>query len=386
VPWATDPQFARSLSGVLGTPVVDGNRVLSLVDGEVFSPSMLEAIRSAQRSITLESYIYWSGGVGHEFTEALAAKAREGVKVHLIADWVGSRYLKGRDLAALREAGVEFQWFNRLSLFHVRRLNHRDHRKILVVDGHVGFIGGAGVGDVWRASPGLPEPWRDAFFKVEGPVVAQLQAIFALNWLKVTGRSLAGPEYFPELAPVGELSAQAFTGDPRAGSDHVRLMYLMAFASARQSIRLSMAYFVPCDLTLRELVAACERGVTVEIIVPGRHMDSPPVQPASRARWGKLLKAGARLYQYQPSMYHCKGLIVDDAWVSVGSANLDPRSLHSNDEANLNVFSSEFAMEQRRVFEEDKARSCEVTYEAWKRRSFFKRLTEWLVVPFTPLL
>jgi cardiolipin synthase len=385
-PPVTDPQFARSLEGVLGMPVVASNRVTSLVDGGQFFPDMLEAIRAARHSITLESYIYWSGEVGSQFTEALAAKAQAGVKVHLLVDWVGSRHLTGRDLDTLRKAGVEARVFNPLSLLHLTRFNHRDHRKILVVDGRVGFIGGAGVADVWQASAESPEPWRDAFFRLEGPAVAQLQAIFAQNWLKVSGRAIAGPEYFPELSPAGDTPTQAFAGDPRSGSDRVRLMYLLAFASAHRSIRLSMAYFVPDNLTLQELVAARERGVSVEIIVPGKDMDSPPVRPASRSRWGKLLKAGARLYEHQASMYHCKVLIVDDAWVSVGSSNLDPRSLQTNDEANLNVFSAGFAAGQIAVFEADKARSREVTWAQWKHRSFWKRLNEWLVTPFTPLL
>ena len=386
VPPVTDPQFARSLGGLLDAPVVASNRVTSLINGEQFFPAMLEAIRGARESITLESYIYWSDEVGSEFTEALTAKAQAGVKVRLLLDWIGSRHLKGRDLDALREAGVEVRLFSRFSPLHLGRLNHRDHRKILVVDGTVGFIGGAGVGDVWRAGVDTPEPWRDAFFQVEGPVVAQLQAIFAQNWLKVTGQALTGPEHFPELVPAGDVAAQAFAGDPRAGNDRVRLMYLMAFASARRSIRLSMAYFIPCDLTLQELIAACERGVAVEIILPGKDMDSPPVRPASRAKWGEMLKAGARIYEYQPSMYHCKGLIVDEAWVSVGSANLDSRSFRYNDEANLNVFSSEFAADQSRVFEADKARSREVSYDEWRRRSFWKRLMEWMTAPFGPLL
>jgi len=386
VPPVTDPQFARSLGGLLDAPVVASNRVTSLINGEQFFPAMLEAIRGARESITLESYIYWSDEVGSEFTEALTAKAQAGVKVRLLLDWIGSRHLKGRDLDALREAGVAVRLFSRFSPLHLGRLNHRDHRKILVVDGTVGFIGGAGVGDVWRADVDTPEPWRDAFFQVEGPVVAQLQAIFAQNWLKVTGQALTGPEHFPELVPAGDVAAQAFAGDPRAGNDRVRLMYLMAFASARRSIRLSMAYFIPCDLTLQELIAACERGVAVEIILPGKDMDSPPVRPASRAKWGEMLKAGARIYEYQPSMYHCKGLIVDEAWVSVGSANLDSRSFRYNDEANLNVFSSEFAADQSRVFEADKARSREVSYDEWRRRSFWKRLMEWMTAPFGPLL
>lgn len=386
VPAVSDPQFERSLSALLDAPVVPGNQVTALPNGDRFFPSMLEAIRGARRSITLETYIYWSGRVGRQFTEALTNRAHAGVKTRLILDSIGSRYLKGGDLDALRAAGVEVGMFNRFSLLHPGRVNHRDHRKILVVDGAIGFVGGAGVADIWEGDADAPDHWRDAFFRVEGPVVARLQAIFADNWLKVTGQVLAGPEFFPELAPAGDLPAQAFSGDPRAGTDHVRLMYLMAFAGARKNIRLSMAYFIPCDLTRDELVAACERGVAVEIIVPNGHIDSRVVLPASRARWGALLKAGARIYEYQPTMYHCKGLIVDDAWVSVGSANLDNRSLSSNDEANLNVYSARFAAEQIGIFDADKARSREVTYEAWKHRSFWKRLAEWLTWPVRPLL
>jgi cardiolipin synthase A/B len=386
VPAVTDPQFARSLGALLDAPLVASNRVTSLLNGDQFFPAMLEAIRGARQSITFESYIYQSGRVSDQFTEALAQRARAGVKIRVLLDSIGSRHLKGRDLDALRAAGADVRMFNRFSLLHPGRLNHRDHRKIVVVDGAIGFIGGAGVGDMWEGNADAPNHWRDAFFRVEGPVVAQLQGIFADNWLKVTGQALAGPVFFPQLAPAGDHPAQAFAGDPRAGDDHVRQMYLMAFAGARQSIRLSLAYFVPCDLTLRELVAAAERGVKVEIIMPGRRTDSEGVRPASRAKWGDLLAAGARLYEYRPTMYHCKGLIVDDVWVSVGSANLDNRSLSVNDEANLNVYSAEFAAEQIRFFEADKLRSREVTYEQWKHRSIWKHLSEWLTLPIRPLL
>jgi cardiolipin synthase len=371
---------------LLGAPVTPGNRVDALVNGDQFFPAMLAAIRNARQSITLETYIYRSGEMGQRFADALAERAQAGVEVCVLIDWIGSRGVDRRDLGQMRQAGATVKIFNRLACCNPGRANHRDHRKLLIVDGQVGFIGGAGVADFWRGNAESPEHWRDAFFRVEGPVVAQMQAVFLENWRKVTGEVRVGEAFFPPLEPRGDALAQAFQDAAGDGGDHMQMMYLLAFRAARQSIRLAMAYFVPSDLETAALVAACRRGVQVEIVLPGPRMQSRQVRPASRARWGALLQAGARIYEYQPTMYHAKTLIVDDVWGSVGSANLDPRTFRYNDEANLNVWSAAFAAEQVRVFEADKARCREITYAEWKRRSVWRRSQEYLVTPMVPLL
>lgn len=377
-----DPQFLRSMGSLVGPPLVGGNRITGLVNGDQIFPSMLAAIRGAQKSITLETYIYWTGEVGEQFTAALAERARAGVKVHVLMDWVGARRINKKLLSAMRDAGVEVVKYNPLVWYNIARLNHRDHRKLLIVDGQVGFTGGAGVADIWQGNADSPRHWRDSHFRLEGPAVAQMQAAFMENWMKTSTRVLDGPDYFPELKPNGDEYAQVFKSSPREGTESVRLMYLLSIAAARKSIRLSASYFVPGELTSQELVEACRRGVKVEIIVPGAETDTEIVQHASRAHWGSLLKAGVKIYEYEPTMYHCKIMIVDDIWVSVGSANFDNRSFRLNDEANMNVFAPQFAAEQIRIFEEDKKKSSEVTYKDWHTRSLWDRIMEVLTAPF----
>jgi cardiolipin synthase len=378
----TDPQFLRSMGSLLEPGILASNRVTAYINGDQFFPAMLEAVRSAQSSICLETYIYWSGEVGHQFAHALAEKARAGVKVHVLIDWIGSRKIDNELLDFMRQAGVEVERYNPLVWYALTRLNHRDHRKLLVVDGRIGFTGGGGLADIWQGSAQSPKHWRDSMFMLEGPAVAQMQAAFMDNWTKTTARVLDGDNYFPQLAPAGDQFAQVFKSSPREGTEDVRVMYLLSIAAARKSIRLSASYYVPDDLTTQEFLEAVRRGVKVEIIIPGAETDSSIVKHASRGKWGPLLKAGVKIYEYEPTMYHCKMMIVDDVWVSVGSANFGNRSFRLNDEANLNVFSREFAASQIRVFETDKARCTEVTYKDWKSRSLWKRFMEVITAPF----
>lgn len=381
-----DAQFLRSMGYLLGPALVPSNHVAGLINGDQIFPAMLDAVRSAEKSITLETYIYWSGEVGRQFAEVLAERARAGVKVHLLVDWVGARHLERDLLDLMKDAGVQVEKYNPFVWYNLARINHRDHRKLLVIDGKVGFIGGVGYADIWLGNGQSPNHWRDTQFKVEGPVVGQMQAAFMDNWRKTSLRVLDGPEYFPQLAPAGNYYAQVFISSPREGTEAVRLMYLLSIAAAQKNLRLSVPYFIPGKLTIEQLVEARRRGVEVEIIVPGAITDAPPVRYASRAKWGKLLRAGVKIYEYQPTMYHCKVMIVDDAWVSVGSANFDNRTFRLNDECNLNVLSPEFAAEQIRVFEADKQQCREVTYDEWRNRGLWTRFLEQLTGPFRSLL
>jgi len=371
-----DPQFARSMDALLGGPVVPGNRVEALVNGEHIFPAMLDAIRGARQSITFETYIYWSGTIGAEFAEAFMERARAGVRVHVLIDWWGGEDIQERYRARMEAAGVHLEIYNPLRLAALGRMNNRTHRKLLVVDGSTGFTGGVGIADSWRGHAQDPDHWRDTHFRVTGPVVSQLQSAFMDNWIAVTGEVLHGPAYFPALEAVGTQAAQVFTSAPGGGAESAQLLYLMSIAAARTSIRLSMAYFVPDDLAVRELVAARRRGVRVEILLPGEHTDRPFVQRASRATWGPLLQAGVEIHRYQPTMYHCKVLIVDSAWTSVGSTNFDNRSFSVNDEANVNVLDARFAAAQVRLFEEDLARSRQVSLEEWERRPVSDKLLD----------
>jgi cardiolipin synthase len=378
----SDPQFLRTMGSLVEPGFDSSNRVTTLLNGDQIFPAMLAAVRQARKSICLETYIYWSGEVGESFTEALIERAQAGVKVHVVIDWIGSRKIDDELLDRMRDAGVEVERYNPLVWYAPTRINHRDHRKLLIVDGRVGFIGGAGLADIWKGNADAPDRWRDSMFQLEGPSVAHMQAAFMDNWTKTTARVLHGDDYFPELSPAGEDFAQVFKSSPREGTEDIRMMYLLSIAAARKHIRLSASYYVPDRLTTQEFIEACQRGVQVEIILPGARTDSPVVKHASRGKWGPLLKAGVKIYEYQPTMFHCKSMIVDDVWVSVGSANFGNRSFRLNDEANLNVYSKAFAEEQIRIFEADKAKSREVTYEEWKDRSLWKRFLEVITAPF----
>lgn len=370
------PQFERALGSLLGPGIVGGNAVTELINGDQIFPPMLAAIKSAQKSVTFETYIYWSGDIGKQFADALSERARAGVPVHVLLDWVGSAKMEESYLAEMKEAGVQIEKFHKPHWYNLARLNNRTHRKLLVVDGQVGFTGGVGIAPAWTGNAQDPEHWRDSHYLVRGPAVAQMQATFLDNWLKVTGKVLHGEAYFPAIAPAGGEKAQMFSSSPSSGSESMQLMYHLAITAAEHSIDLSVAYFVPDDLTRKLLMDALARGVRVRLVTPGEHTDTETVKAASRATWGELLQAGAEIYEYGPTMYHCKVMIVDQLLVSVGSTNFDNRSFRLNDEANLNVYDATFAQRQTQVFEDDIRRSRRVTYEAWLERPWSEKLHE----------
>jgi cardiolipin synthase len=371
-----DPLFAHELGVLLGPPFVDGNRQRALRNGEEIFPPMLAAIRGARQSINFETYIYWAGDIGRQFADALVERARQGVPVHVLLDWVGSAKMDEALIDEMKAAGIEVRKFHPPHWSHLGRLNNRTHRKLLVVDGRIAYTGGVGIAPEWTGHAQDPEHWRDTHFEVEGPVVAQMQAVFLDNWIKVTGKVLHGPAYFPRLDKVGSSAAQMFSSSPTGGSDSMQLMYLLGITAASRSIDISAAYFVPDDLAVRALSDALKRGVKLRIIVPGEHIDSDTVRSASRATWGPLLEAGALIAEYRPTMFHCKVLIIDDRLVSVGSTNFDNRSFRLNDEATLNVLDSEFARAQTAIFEADLARSRPVSLQAWQARPWREKLGE----------
>jgi cardiolipin synthase len=373
---AEDPQFARTMGAFLGPGLLEGNRVDVLLNGDEIFPAMLQAIRSAQKTITFETFIYWSGSIGGEFADALAERARSGVKVHVLLDWIGSNKMDASLLAQMEQAGVQVRKYHKLQWYHLDRLNNRTHRKLLVVDGQIGFTGGVGIADEWTGNGQDPKRWRDSHYRVQGPVVAQMQAVFMDNWIKVSGDALHGVEYFPPLEPVGAGKAHVFSSSPSGGSESMRMMYLLAITAASHSIHLSSPYFIPDALAIKALTDAAKRGVTVQVITIGRHNDSETVRRAARARWGALLEAGVQIYEYEPTLYHCKVMIVDGLWVTVGSTNFDPRSFNLNDEANLNYYDADFARRQIGIFQQDLARSRQTTFQEWTHRPLAERLWE----------
>ena len=370
------PDYYRSLGVLLGPPVVAGNRIEALQNGEEIFPSMLAAIRGARHTINFESYIYWSGDIGRSFADALAERAKAGVQVRVLLDWLGSQKIDDKLLAEMRDAGVEIFLFHPLAWYDIARVNNRTHRKLLIVDGRIGFTGGVGIADKWQGHAQDADHWRDSHYRAEGPVVAQMQATFIDNWTKVSGKVLHGPDYLPEVPSLADTRAQMFSSSPDGGAESMQLMYLLVIAAATRSIDLASAYFVPDDLTSDALVAAMKRGVRVRVVLPGPIIDTDLVRRASRSTWGPLLEAGAQIYEYQPTMYHCKVMIVDGLLVSVGSTNFDPRSFRLNDEANLNVYDRAFAARQEKVFQQDIARSRRVTLADWQNRPWHEKLME----------
>jgi cardiolipin synthase len=376
-----DPQFQREMSVLMGPSVLSGNRITALQNGDEIFPAMLAAIRGATTSITFETYIYWSGTIGQEFSDALSERALAGVPVRVTIDWAGSIKMDREMLEGMERAGVRVHRYHPLHWYHLGRMNNRTHRKLLVVDGRIAFTGGVGVADQWQGAAQDPDHWRDSHYRVEGPVVAQFQAAFNDNWIKTTGEVLNGPAYFPPLTCTGALDAHLFVASPVGGGESMHLMYLLAIAAAGQSIDLSASYFVPDDLTSTALVAACRRQVRVRILVPGKHIDSTAVRLRSRASWGPLLEAGVEIREYEPTMMHAKLLVIDRAFVSVGSTNFDVRSFRLNDEASLNLYNRDFAGEMTAVFERDLEHAAPYTWERWKHRPLREKLSERLLWP-----
>jgi cardiolipin synthase len=381
-----EPQFVRSMSNLLGPPFVGGNCIEAFHNGDEIFPAMLQAIREARVSIAFETFIYWSGEIGRQFADALAERAQAGVQVHIILDGFGALTIDKKYVGEMEDAGCHVEWYNPLRWYTLSRLTNRTHRKLLVVDGRIGFTGGVGIADEWQGRAESPDHWRDDHFRVTGPAVAQVQAAFTDNWMKTHSDVLHGGEYFPAAEKCGDTFVQVFKSSPREGSQSVRLMYMMTIAAARKSIRLGVAYFVPEELAVREFLDARKRGVQVEIIVPGPHIDTKVVRRASRARWGPLLEAGCEIYEFEPTMYHCKAMIVDDLLVSVGSTNFDNRSFRLNDEANMNVLDEAFARQMAQVFEQDKQRSRRITLEAWQNRPWKEKMIEHLADLLGPQL
>src|SRR5438552_7763136 len=372
----SDPQFQRSMSALLGPPLVGGNNIGTLLNGNQIFPAMLDAIMHAKKSITFETYIYWSGRIGKRFADALAARARQGVRVHVLLDWVGSNRIDASFLDTMRDAGVEIEKYHPPRWYTLNKLNNRTHRKLLVVDGRLGFTGGVGIADEWDGNAEDSEHWRDTHFRLEGPAVAQMQAAFVDNWVKITGTVLDGPEYFPAIPATGAELAQVFKSSREGGSESMHLMYLLSTVAATRSIDLAMAYFVPDDLAQDALLDALRRGGKTRIILPGPITDTEVLRKASHEKWGTLLQAGAEIYEFQPTMFHCKVLVVDGLWSSVGSTNFDNRSFRLNDEANLNVYSREFAERQIAVFNDDLKRSRRISYAEWRNRPLWEKVTE----------
>lgn len=376
------PAFLRSMQALGHSDFTDGNRVDLLQNGGTIFPAMLQAIAHARRSIDFENYIFWPDALGRRFIDALTARARAGVRVRLLLDGFGSRKMSPYFIDRLRAAGCRVAWFRPLLLHTLERADYRTHRRILVIDGRLGFTGSVGIAAIWNGHAQDPDHWRDTQVRIRGPAVGRLQAVFAEDWQEATGQVLVGERYYPRLAPAGTLRAQVVSSSPwKTGVPTLRMVMDVAILAARHSIYITNSYFLPDQQMLNHLIAARERGVDVRILVPGAWTDVDFLQPLSRASYGPLLKAGVKIYEYQPTMMHSKTMVVDGLWSTVGSSNFDNRSFSLNNEANLCIYDPAFAARMEKVFFQDLAKSRRIRYADWLRRSPWERFKAMLVAP-----
>jgi cardiolipin synthase len=367
------PDFRRSLD-VLGTQLTPHNRATLLQNGDETFGAMLAAIRGAQSSVNLELYIFDHGQIAAEFSRALAERARAGVEVRLLVDGFGSNLGNLEDEMAA--AGVRIEKYKPLKIYSLDRVGNRTHRRIVTVDGLIGFCGGFAIDDRWKGNARDPSEWRDTNIQVEGPVVAQLQHVFLEDWVHTTGEVLHGRKQFPPIDPAGDTLAQAVSSSRTAQSSMAKLQYYMGIQAARRTIWIENAYFVPDSQIRQGLVKAAQRGVDVRVIVPGKYIDSPNVRLASRFHYGELLDGGVQIYEYLPTMMHNKVMVVDGIWTSIGSINFVNRSMKKNGEANVSVYDRDFAGRVEKMIEEDLGRCERFTKEKWKKRGLLARFGE----------
>jgi cardiolipin synthase A/B len=371
-----DVAFLQTMHALTGAPMSEGNLVTVLRNGAQIFPSMLSAIRVAKRTINLEFYIYWDGEIGRQFAEALAERSRAGVQVKVILDAVGSAQMSPSLIEFMARNGIDLEWYHPLRWYTLSRANHRTHRKLLIVDGEIGFSGGVGIADTWLGDADSKDHWRETMIRVEGPVVPQMQFAFMDNWVKSRGELLTGLSYFPQVEPRGNHITQVIKSSPSEGSSTVKLLYIISIVSATRSIYINNAYFLPDPDTTRALESAVRRGVDVRVVVPGEHADVPIARQASRLAYEFLLRRGIRIFEYQPTMMHSKTMVVDGIWTTIGSSNFDDRSFRLNDEVNVNVYDEAIASQVEQMFMDDVAKSVEITPRKWLRRPFFDRFKE----------
>jgi cardiolipin synthase len=378
-----DGSFRRSLDA-FGNAMVGGNRVEILNNGDAIFPAMTGAIRDAKVTVDLESYIFKNDKAGEIFAEALMAAARRGVEVRVMVDATGSSR-SGPILDRMRKAGVKAYVFHPIRLWSLYKIGRRTHRKILVVDGNVSFTGGFCIADNWLGDARNPKEWRDMMVRATGPVSAQMQAIFGEDWTYTTGEILAGDKFYPHIEPEGEILAQGIKVSRGDSSSLAAMFYFVAIESARKSIHIQNAYFVPDAQIRAALIRAAKRGVDVRVMVPGRHIDMPLLRMASRLHYGELLKAGVRILEYNRTMIHSKNAVVDGIFSTVGSINFDARSLLQNNEDSLSFYDRDFGARMESTFAEDEKYCREVTYASWSKRGPEQRIAELLSSFFQPL-
>ena len=370
--------FLHTMEGAAGVPLAPGNSLELLNNGDQFYPAMLAAIRGAKRSITIEAYIYWSGEIGLAFAKALAERAMHGVRVKILLDAVGSSSVGEEILGILGKSGCHVAWYNPIRWNKLRRLNNRTHRKSLIIDGGIGFTGGAGIADHWSGHAQDDRHWRDLQIRLAGPAVRPLQTGFAQNWLECTRELVTGPDFYPELAPAGPLALQTVMSSPETGASAARVMYCLAISAACQSIEIANPYFVPDHLAIDLFRDAVKRGVRVRIMVAGTSNDNTIARLNSIRLYGALLEAGVELLEYNGTMMHHKIMVVDGLWSTVGTTNFDSRSFAHNEENNVCLSDPGFARELSAMFAADTAACERVDLAGWRQRPLLDKILQGL--------
>lgn len=378
----SDTEFFGS-AHALGDPLpISGNSIKLLQNGDHIFPEMLRAIHEAKHSVNFETFLFHSGKVGSTFRDAFIERAKAGVRVRILLDGVGSgTSLNNSDVELMRQAGCQVFYYHPTRSWRIDRINRRSHRRILVVDGRIGFTGGVGFADEWNGNAGNPDEWRDVHARIEGPIVAKLQGAFQQHWVREAKEALTGADEFPELKPAGKLRAQV-TASHSFSMAALPLMQAVAIASAERRICITNAYCTPSDDQVELLTAAVKRGVSVELLLPGKHNDQPATQAAGRTAYGKLLEGGVQIYEYTPTMIHAKTMVVDGLFSVFGSSNLDTRSAAINEELDVSVYDADFGREMEAVFDADVKNAKTYSLTQFKQRGLWERASEALMIPF----
>lgn len=376
------PEFFGSALALYDPVPVTGNKLELLQDGDAYFPAMLAAIRAARKTINFEAYILYSDNTGWAFRDALIQRARAGVEVRILLDGLGSGWnLNNSDVRMMKEAGCRFAYYHPLLSWRIDRSNRRSHRRVLVIDGKLGFTGGVGFAEQWSGHAQDPKHWHDVQVRVEGPLVTALQNAFEEHWIKTFDETLSGADQFPALPPAGGIRGQLIASHSFSVAP-LPLTQAIAFAAAAHRIWITNAYSAPSSGQVDLLVNAVRRNVDVRLIVPGPHNDQPLTKSAGRTAYGHMLEGGVRIFEYQPTMIHTKAMVIDGMFSLIGSSNLDPRSSQINEELDLAIYDAEFGKRMETMFENDLRHSTEYTLEQFKNRSLWERTTEWLMIPF----
>ncbi|HSI15275.1 MAG TPA: phospholipase D-like domain-containing protein [Chthoniobacter sp.] len=381
-----DPSFFGSAHALADPLPLEGNAVHLLHNGDEIFPAMLEAIHGAKSSINFEAFIFYSDSVGNQFRDALCERARAGVHVRVLLDGIGSgTNFSDDDEKTLRDAGCEFAYYHPTRSWRVDKMNRRSHRRIMIVDGRVGFTGSVGFANSWAGHAESPDHWRDIQMKLEGPIVAKLQGAFQQHWVRGTGETISGASDFPPLAPVGKLRGQLIASHSFSVSP-ISLVQAVAFASAEKTIFITNAYCTPSHNQVKILTEAAKRGVDVRILMPGPQNDQPMTKSAGRRAYGDLLAGGVKIYEYIPTMIHTKTIVVDGVFSVLGSSNFDSRSAQINEELDITFMDEGFGAEMDGIFQKDLGNAKPYTLDDFKKRPFRERASEWAIAPFAPLL